>query len=99
MGIIDVYLHAVKLAVAALRIPLIHTGGLVLQVENLVCCDRVAAYRTRAIEEGGDEATTFAVLVIIDRELRVDSQRPVLLGGIGECSDSNVAQADIWGMV
>ena len=38
-GIVHLHFHTVELTIASLRIPLVHAGSLVLEVEDFVCCD------------------------------------------------------------
>ena len=37
--IVHLDFHTVELTITPLRVPLVHTGGLVLEVEDFVCCD------------------------------------------------------------
>ena len=75
--VFNLHLHAGKLAMAALWIPLVHTGRLVGEVEDFVGSDRIAAHRTSAVEKGSHKTITVTRFTIIDRELRINLQHAV----------------------
>ena len=93
----DLHLHAAELTIAALGVPLVHAGSLMLQVQDFVNCNRVAAYEASSVQQVGYKTVTLCRFAAIDGELRIDSQCPSAC--IVSCADGNIAQADIRGVV
>ena len=88
-------LHAVELAVAALGVPFVHAGCLMLQVEDFLGCDTVTAYGTTIlVEEGGNKLVAHTSLAVIDGEPGAD-----LKHAVHRCTYGNIAQADIGGVI